>query len=510
MTEQADEIHVDIWPVSAGQTVFGNVKTNDDPVPVYSETDTDRLTARLDADPALSARLQLPLTRYPTPPYMVWDRASRKTVAPTAGYASDRTLSDEQKKALYTTQCDIIRSFFAAISAKNVEAVALFLSRGLVSPDVSDAAGRTPLIAAVEAGNGAMVCTLVGLGASVDAYGRAATGTGTGTGTSTYNPPAERTPLMVAAARGNLALAKLLLGDFGADDAALAPDGQLALRLAADAGHRELVEYLPARRGGAWRRWKTHHAVAIARAARAARRVYVVAAFVVQILAWDMPKHVVVLPVAKGCKFCWKNKHRFAGWCERQAKEMPARAGRAAKGVWNAAKKTPGKVWTAVKRIPGAVKRLVEWLWKFVKRIPGAMKAVCVVIWDSLKRAGKAVGHVFLRVVSVLHTAVAAVLDAFRNITLKDVWNGVCDVFRAVYVTLPREIWKIARDAAKMISMAILGLFGLTAGLIIQIFQILWYIAKYVPQQVGTILAGIWSSIAKGYHEIMVWFNPKY
>ncbi|KXX73459.1 Ankyrin repeat domain-containing protein 50 [Madurella mycetomatis] len=495
MTEHADEIHVDIWPAVIG-------KNNDDPVPVYTEADTARLINWPDIDPALSAHLQLPLTRYPTLPYLVWDPTLRKTVAPTAGYASDPTLSIEQKRTLYTIQCEMIQSFFAAILAKNVEAVALFLSRGLVSPDVSDQTGRTPLIAAVEAGNGAMVCTLVGLGAGVDAYGSVATGTGI--------TSAERTPLMVAAARGNLALVKLLVEDFGANDAALAPDGQLALRLAADAGHREVVEYLPARRGGAWRRWRAHHAVAIGRAARAARRIYLFVTFFVKVFVWDVPKHVVVLPTVKGCKFCWKNKHRFAGWCKRQAKEMPARAGRAAKGVWNVARKTPGKVWKAVKRIPGAARRLVEWLWKVVKRIPGAMKTVCVFIWDSLKRAGKAVGHVFLRVVSALHTAVAAVLDFFRRITLKDVWNGVCDVFRAVFATLPRAIWKIANDAAKVILMTILGLFGLAGEAIILLFKVLWYIAMYVPQQAGKILAEIWASIAKGYHEVMVWFNPKH
>ncbi|GAB1311347.1 Ankyrin [Madurella fahalii] len=513
MAKQAGErVHVDTWPAILGQNPFRNTNDgDDDSVPAYTETDRSSLITWLDTLPALSARLQLPLTQCPPAFYPICSPSSapRGTVQSAAGYdagyASDPRLSATEKKALYTTQLHIIRCFFAAIAANNTEAVTLFVSRGLVSPDVPDFAGRTPLIAAVEAGSGAMVCTLAGLGARVDGYG------------AHGGPPpgaAPRTPLMVAAARGNLALVRLLVEDLGADDAAVAPDGQLALRLAADAAHRHVVDYLPARRGGAWRRWKTHHAAAVRRARRAAGKIYwffkLLLWYAPKFLLWRVPKEVVVLPAAKACRFCWENKHRFGGWCKRQVQELPGRVGRAARAVWKSAKKMPGEAWAAVKGIPGAVERLVGWLGKVVKRIPGAMKTVCACIWESLKRVGKAVSHVFLRVVSVLHTAMAAVLDFFRTITLKDVWNGVCDVFRAVFATLPRAVWEAARDAAKVTFKVILGLFGLSGKLIITILKVLWYLARYAPRQVGKILVEIWASIAKGYHEIMVWFNPKH
>lgn len=319
---------------------------------------------------------------------------------------------------------------------------------------------------------------------------------------------------MLAAALGNLPLVKLLVEDFGADDAVIAPDGQLALRLAAEAGHREVVEYLPVRRGGAWRRWRVQHAVAVRRVLGAVGRVVwfveVVGWKVPRFLVWDVPRYVVVLPLVKGGRYCWKNRGRFGGWCGRQVRALPGRVERGGKKVWRGVKKVPGVVWRGVKAIPGVVERLVEVLWKVIKRIPAAMKALCVWIWQSLKRLGKYVGHIFLRVVATLHTAVAAVLDFFRSIKPRDVWNGVCEVVDAVFRGLPRVIWKIISSTGIVVAGMIILIFGGLGKLVLLLIKALWYVAKYVPEQLGEIISGIWSSIAKGYHEIMVWINPKH
>jgi ABC-type methionine transport system permease subunit len=138
------------------------------------------------------------------------------------------------------------------------------------------------------------------------------------------------------------------------------------------------------------------------------------------------------------------------------------------------------------------------------------MKTVCLWIWESLKRVGKAVGHVFLRVVAALHTAVSAVLDFFRSITLKDVWNGVCDVFEAVFRGLPRAILTGILGIGGVIAMVVVGVLGMSGKLIVCLVEALWYVAKYVPRQLGEIITGIWASISKGYHELMVFFNPKH
>lgn len=66
-----------------------------------------------------------------------------------------------------------------------------------------------------------------------------------------------RTPLMLAASIGSLPLVKLLFKPpHSANDALVAPDGQIALRLAATAGHRAIVDYLPSRRAGGFSAFK--------------------------------------------------------------------------------------------------------------------------------------------------------------------------------------------------------------------------------------------------------------
>ena len=46
---------------------------------------------------------------------------------------------------------------------------------------------------------------------------------------------------------------------------------------------------------------------------------------------WDLPKHMVVEPRGKACKYCWENRGKFGGGCKRQAEELTLRAKRAGK-----------------------------------------------------------------------------------------------------------------------------------------------------------------------------------
>jgi len=510
-------------------------------VPAYSAVDDGGVVAWIEnIDPHL---LNLPLTHWPLPswhpdapqtrlspvvnPYVIHnnggnidiDNTNTNTTA-IATPSSDHERNDADaisitssnnpstttlltqidKDTLYDIQTRLITSLFTAISTKNTEVVNLLISRGYVSPDVPNEHGTTPLIAAISAGNGTMVCTLMSLGAQVNGYGRL--------------DGQERTPLMAAAAQGRLPLVKLLREDFGADDATIAPDGQLALRLAADAGHREIVEYLPARRGGEWRRWKTHHDVAVRRIRKAGVNIYKFFNFFVwdmpRFFVWSCPKHLFVLPLWKASKWAWKNKRRFRGWCKRQALEFPGRVQRASKAVWRGVKKVPKVAWEIAKEIPGATKRLLKAVWRFIKAIPGAMKKVAVWIWSCLKQAGIAVGNVFLTIVSAIHTALEAVFGFFRQITLRNVWNAVCDVLEAVFITLPKTIWACVKGAGHLAYEIILGLFGGVGVLIWYFFKGLLWVAKFVPTQLWKIICGVGSSMAKGYHEFMVWLNPKH
>ncbi|VBB73415.1 Putative protein of unknown function [Podospora comata] len=487
----------------------------DAPLPTYTPLDSAFIPSFLTHLPSLSTLLSLPLTTYPPPPYPYYSSRDRRTIHPSRTSSPLAALEDEDLRRRYhTLQQQIISTFFHALAhGKNTELVTQFVKSGFISPDCPNALGATPLTAAVEAGNGQMVCHLISLGAQVNGYGKLPSGSLRCKGKH-GDLMLERTPLMVAAKNGNLALVKLLVEDFGADDGMIAPDGQLALRLAAEGGHREVVEYLPTRRGGAWRRWRTHHSVAVERVRKAGRKIVRFVWFFVwdlpRFLAWSVPKHTIVRPAVKTVKYCWENKGRFGGWAKRQVKELPGRVKRAGKGVWEGVKKLPRGVWEVMKEIPGVMKSLGKFIWKIVKKIPEVMKNLCIWIWTTMKRMGVAVGNVFLRVVSVLHTAVAAVLGYFRSISLKDVWNGIKAVFRAVFVGLPEAICKAVFGLGKCVGISIVALFGLTGQVLVFLFEALCWVAAYIPNQLGKIVSAVWASISKGYYEIMVWINPKH
>ncbi|KAK1829901.1 ankyrin repeat domain-containing protein 50 [Podospora conica] len=485
---------------------------DNDPVPAYTPLPstpaadlTAFLTTALPPSQRALAQLTLPITHWPPTP----------TSTPLNPYTSPTDHSD-----IPHLQRTLITTLHTAITTSNTDVPPLLITSGLLSPDVPDATGATPLIAAVAAGSGPSLCALLNLGADPNRFG--------------VHAGRKRTPLMVAAALGRLALVKVLVEDFGADDALVAPDdGYIALRLAAEAGHREVVAYLPARRAGAGRRVRRHfEVVVVRRIQKLGWEVWRFVRFFVwevpRFLVWDCVGRGVVVPVWRGGKWCWGNRGRFGGWCKGEVKKFPGRVKRVGKAAWKGVKRAPGVVWKGVKKVPGVVrdvarrvwdvvkeipgvlKRLVMACWRVLKRVPGTVLAVLEVVGRWLKRAGGAVADVLLRVVSVLHTAVTALVGWFRTITLKDVWNGVCAVLDAVFVGLPKALWSGFKTAGEVVVMVFLGLFGFTGQLIIWLFQGLWWLAKYIPERLWKILCGIGSAFAKGFHEVMVLFNPKY
>jgi len=448
------------------------MSAEDDPVPAYEENGLRFAdwTKSLDSD-----SLGLPLTRHPFGD----------------GLKIPLGLSTESLERR-ETQAIIFCRFFQAITTKNLDVITLMVTNGLISPCAVSMKGLTPLIAAVNNGNIAVVRCLVGLGADVSQLG-------------THNG-AERTPLQVAAERGFLPIVKFLMEECGADDATIAPDGQLALRLAAANGHREVVDYLPVRRGGGWRRWKKKHAVLMLRVQKARRKILSFC----EILFWEIPKfffysipkHVIVIPVKDAVKYAIEHRRRFGGWCKRQILAMPGRAKRGAEAVIR-----------GVKKIPRVVARIVKWLWRQTKKAPGRIKRAAVLVgnWlaETARRFGRAVWYVVTRLFSVLHTLVVAVVNFFRQITLKDVWDGFCTLVRAVFVGLPRAIVSGIAALGKTsyeVLKALLGIFG--AAIWWTIWGI-WYVIQYVPAQIGAIFLSLAKSVRNGFQEVLVWFDPK-
>lgn len=342
-----------------------------------------------------------------------------------------------------------------------------------------------------------------------------------------------RTPLQVAASAGHLPLVKLFMEVYHCDDSLIAPDGQIALRLAATNDHREVVDYLPARRGGGFLRWKAQHQIAIQRYKRALKSIYAFIKFFVwdveKFLLWTCPKHMIVKPLMKSCNWCWENRKGFVPWCKRQVLATPERVKKAGNWIGNGVKKSGKWVWGGVKKVPKAVadagkavwkfgtvtlpkclKKLGKWLWNLITtRIPRAIAIAGKWIWGGVASAGKALWNVILKLASLLHTAFSAVVTFFRELTLKDIWDGFCSFLKAIFVTFPKTLWKWIEtfgDESYKFMKTILGELG---ECIWWIICILGYLVVYVPSKLWEVIQSMGQSFAKAWYEVLVWFRPK-
>ncbi|KAM0493369.1 hypothetical protein ACHAPB_008480 [Verticillium nonalfalfae] len=451
---------------------------------------------------AICPDLILPITAIPPAP--TWHGTSVPADRP-ARHATDRANRSNRSSSsndppgapslspnTYRLCSSIVYHFFTAIASRQDDVVRLFIARGLVSPDVPSVTGETPLLAAVRAGDGTTLCTLVELGATVDAYGSTHEA-------DVHDPrrrrratdaPTRRTPLQYAAALGRLPLVKLLREDFGADDALVAPDGEIALRLAARGRHRDVVAYLPARRAGAGLRVKTALRRGASRVARVARGV----GKVLYVVLWQCPLMLTYYPLREA----WRARRRFAGWAKRQIVEAPRR-------VLQAIKKTPDAAVEAC-RLCG---RGVRAFGRMLAKTPAALAIAWAWVARGLRRVSGAVVEAAKRVVGVLHTALAAVVGFFRSITPRDVWHGLVAALRAVFVGLPQAVWrslarfgqvswdvltKMAGDLGKVVWLLIWCLFAM----------LLW-----LPKQGWKILVSCAKVLWAAVEEVLVLLNPK-
>lgn len=320
---------------------------------------------------------------------------------------------------------------------------------------------------------------------------------------------------MLAASQGSLPIVKLLFEEpYRADDALVAPDGQIALRLAAASGHAAVVAYLPSRRAGGFLRFKAANAVNIARTRKAARGIYRFIKFFVwytpKFFLWSLPKHLMVLPVVNSCKWCWGNRKKFAQWCKYQVMEAPKRLVRAGKAILKGVKKTPEFVRDCGKGIWRFGKDSAIWLWKLCTvRIPQAAVIALKWIGSGLRTLGIAAWSIIASIASFLHTVLLAIVTFFRGLTLRDIWNAFYDVLHAVFVTLPTTLLSWAKNFGRVSYRFMEALFGSFGELLWWVVALLGHVVVYVPVKVWIIIQSIGSSLAKAAHEVMVCINPK-
>lgn len=443
----------------------GHSPDNDLPTYTLQDAQTDTLEDRIAATPSLA----LPIL----------DAAHIRSPADQSGPPS---------AAAALLARDLCAAFHAAVRDNQDDVVAQFVARGYVSPDTPDAHGETPLLTAARRGHVGTVRALLALGARVDAYGqspRVLYESGAGGRATRF----QRTPLQCAAEEGHLAVVRVLVEEAGADDGLVAPDGALALRLAAAAGHRDIVAYLPARRGGGWRRWKTSHAKQVRRARRAAHRIgvflYYALVAPVKLLVWHVPR------------WAWENRAR-ADWMVRRARAVPA-----------ALRRVPGCAWRAAKAVPAGCRAVARATGKLVRGVPKVLLVLLGWMQSGCVRLCGAAAHGAAKVASVAHTALCAAVSLCRRITLGDVWRGVVVAARALLVDVPRAAARWAADAGRVAYESLVILLGTLGKCVYYGVVGLGWVLVYVPKRLWEIAAAMGRSVANTFDEVMVHVNPK-
>jgi hypothetical protein len=218
---------------------------------------------------------------------------------------------------------------------------------------------------------------------------------------------------MIAAEQGNLNICKILCETAFADPMLIAPDGQTAQRLAARNGRKEVVQYLPAHRGGSWRRLKCtpypcgvvnvddyNHRWTFIRGM--SKGIY----YFCRITFFEIPKwFLYTLPkeilkaLRKGIIKMAKAVPPITQWpgiLKRAliavAKGLKAFGIAVGKGVkatpkalYKAGKYVGKQTWKGIKAVPGLVKKGAKKTWNGIKAIPGLVKSAAKATWSALK-----------------------------------------------------------------------------------------------------------------------------
>lgn len=455
------------------------VQPVDGALPMYTESDEGDLMCRIENMQALDpTHFILPITKLES--------------GPATGLRPSVTEDLELRRASHNLRREIVDAFYDAIIYRRPEIVTEFVSRGLVSPDVTlegkygfPHGPRTPLLAAVAAGDASMIRLLVALGSTVELVGFCIV---------SENPryTADLTPLQLAAGLGRLSLVKVLREECGADHTFVAPKGETALWLARRFKHREVVDYLPAVKAGGWVRFRSSRESEVERLLIAMRRSCMLR--LIRWFVWDLPKGVLWdLP-----REAWRSRERIKKWCVRQVVKFPGRAKRAVKALGRGIKKTPE-----------VLRKMAKEMWKFLRAIPPALAVFAAWVTHGAKAVGQAVGDTFKAVFGVIHTAFAAVADWFRTMTLKDVVNGVTAVLETVFVRLPLAVWSFIGNFGEM-AWQFAKKFPMYLGLLCYfIAYALWWAVKWPAAASWRVISAVGRVVAKMFDEIIICFDPK-
>lgn len=392
----------------------------------------------------------------------------------------------------------IYHHFTSHLRDSNEPLIAAMLAHRLVHPDIILADGSSALGEVARGGNLSMAKLLVSHGADVDLVFVPGW-----PGPKDTPPKPTRTALLLAAEAGHLGMVKYLVS-LGADDGFLASDGQLALRLAADNKHSDVVAFLPVRRGGGFLRFKANYA----RQLHAIKRILAVFRGIIVFLATDVPKFFLwYLPkavlfdmplqllksAAEGVKWAYERRAKFPAWCRKMGRR-----------TWFALKRVPGEVKKVVVAIPGM-------LMDTAKRVGRAAKVLCQWVWKSVTKISSAVARALASVLSACHTAllvVVAYVSRLRNVTLRDLAAGLSTALRAL-LAVPAAAWRALRKLQDAVYTAIVHVLDMLGAVLYCLAWLLVQAVVYVPKKCAEIVLRLGSVLLGGAREVLVWWNPK-
>ncbi|EPE10874.1 ankyrin repeat-containing protein [Ophiostoma piceae UAMH 11346] len=502
-------------------------------LPVYAdEGSEDGLTAWVEELASDAKRLGLPLTRMRYNSNLIWVKEHNVTVRMMYKRGADMSANpaDDAAAHVLLTQKRIIETFFRLVRLGQGAAVRMFVEKGLVSPDVTDGegydnglggqfpwpklepnddyrehgdpwAGATPLLAAIDMCRVDMVKLLLSLGADPNALARPPnlrplSGPKYQRGVDNkYERLVRRTPLMLAASLGNFVVCKLLLQDYHADDAIVAPDGQIALRLAAQARHRDIVELLPARRGGSLQRLGAINAHNMDRIRHAGRNIK----WFTKVVVWECPKFVfydcpvqgIIKPMGKHLRYLWQHRSEILT------------------SVGHFLLHLPQHTWQFVRELGIALVGAAKALGRAILRIPAAMRTMGKWAVEALKTIGLALASIAERTASAIHTALFAISTFFKSVTLQNVLDGFEAVLNAIFITLPAAVLLGVVNFFKYSWRAICYLAGGAAVVVYVLGLLFWTVITFVPKSLWQITKAIGNTIANGTTEVRVWLDPK-
>lgn len=83
-----------------------------------------------------------------------------------------------------------------------------------------------------------------------------------------------------------------------------------------------------------------------------------------------------------------------------------------------------------MKWVPEAGWGVLKWVGRILREVPHATAVVARFLWRIGKAIGKAIGHAGNATFGFLHSLVVSVVTFFSELTFRDLFNGLVEVFR--------------------------------------------------------------------------------